>query len=128
MAKVHDPNFVALVEQSRSKILECEIKEFCSMLKDGNDLLVIDVREKSEFQAGHLQGSIHLGKGIIERDIAKQGIEQDHRIVLYCGGGFRSALAADNLRKMGWSNVYSLWGGWRAIKSADLDIVASQSE
>ena len=128
MAKVHDPNFVALVEQSRSNILECQIEEFCSMLHDGNDLLVIDVRESNEFKAGHLQGSIHLGKGIIERDIAKQGVEQDHRIVLYCGGGFRSALAADNLRKMGWSNVYSLWGGWRAIKSAGLDIVVPQSE
>ena len=128
MAKVHDPNFVALVEQSRSKILECEIDEFCRMMNDGDDLLVVDVRESNEIVAGHLKGALHMAKGIIERDIAKQGLDQDHRIVLYCGGGFRSALAADNLRKMGWSNVYSLWGGWRAIKSAELEIVIPQDE
>lgn len=122
MAKVHDPNFVALVEQARNKILECSAEDLISMLADDEDIFIIDVREADEFARGYLQGAVNLSKGIIERDIAKQGIDQGHRIVLYCGGGYRSALAADNLRMMGWSNVYSLWGGWRAIKSANLEI------
>ena len=122
MAKVHDPNFVALVEQARNKILECSAEDLISMLADDEDIFIIDVREADEFARGYLQGAVNLSKGIIERDIAKQGLDQEHRIVLYCGGGYRSALAADNLRMMGWSNVYSLWGGWRAIKSANLEI------
>lgn len=122
MAKVHDPNFVALVEQARKKISECSADDLISMLADEEDIFIVDVREADEFARGYLQGAVNLSKGIIERDIAKQGIGQNHRIVLYCGGGYRSALAADNLRMMGWSNVYSLWGGWRAIKSANLEI------
>jgi len=122
MAKVHDPNFVALVEQARKKISECSADDLISMLADEEDIFIVDVREADEFARGYLQGAVNLSKGIIERDIAKQGIDQGHRIVLYCGGGYRSALAADNLRMMGWSNVYSLWGGWRAIKSANLEI------
>lgn len=120
MAKVHDPNFVALVEQARKKIPECNAEDLIGMLADEKDILIIDVREADEFARGYLQGAVNLSKGIIERDIAKQGIDQGHRIVLYCGGGYRSALAADNLRMMGWSNVYSLWGGWRAILASDL--------
>ena len=120
MAKVHDPNFVALVEQARKKIPECNAEDLIGMLADEKDILIIDVREADEFARGYLQGAVNLSKGIIERDIAKQGIDQGHRIVLYCGGGYRSALAADNLRIMGWSNVYSLWGGWRAILASDL--------
>lgn len=120
MAKVHDPNFVALVEQARNKILECSAEDLISMLADDEDIFIIDVREADEFVRGYLQGAVNLSKGIIERDIAKQGLDQEHRIVLYCGGGYRSALAADNLRMMGWSNVYSLWGGWRAILASDL--------
>ena len=120
MAKVHDPNFVALVEQARKKILECSAEDLISMLADEEDTFIVDVREAYEFARGYLQGAVNLSKGIIERDIAKQGLHQDNRIVLYCGGGYRSALAADNLRMMGWSNVYSLWGGWRAILASDL--------
>ena len=120
MAKVHDPNFVALVEQARNKILECSAEDLISMLGDYEDIFIIDVREADEFARGYLQGAVNLSKGIIERDIAKQGLDQEHGIVLYCGGGYRSALAADNLRMMGWSNVYSLWGGWRAILASDL--------
>ncbi len=120
MAKVHDPNFVALVEKARKKIPECNAEDLIGMLADEKDILIIDVREADEFARGYLQGAVNLSKGIIERDIAKQGIDQGHRIVLYCGGGYRSALAADNLRMMGWSNVYSLWGGWRAILASDL--------
>jgi len=122
MAKIHDPNFVALVEQARKKISECSADDLISMLADEEDIFIVDVREADEFARGYLQGAVNLSKGIIERDIAKQGIDQGHRVVLYCGGGYRSALAADNLRMMGWSNVYSLWGGWRAIKSANLEI------
>ena len=120
MAKVHDPNFVALVEQARKKIPECSAEDLISMLADEEDIFIIDVREADEFARGYLQGAVNLSKGIIERDIAKQGLAQDHRIVLYCGGGYRSALAADNLRMMGWSNVYSLWGGRREILDSDL--------
>ena len=91
MAKVHDPNFVALVEQARNKILECSAEDLISMLADDEDIFIIDVREADEFARGYLQGA-NLSKGIIERDIAKQGLDQEHRIVLYCGGGYRSAL------------------------------------
>ena len=120
MAKVHSPRFLEMVNAARESVRECQIDEFIEMLQDGNPLVVIDVREESEFDAGHLTGSLHLGKGIIERDIEKHGFNDDLRIVLYCGGGFRSAIAAQSLQTMGWTNVYSLWRGWRGILESDL--------
>lgn len=92
------------------------------MLNDGQSLLVIDVRERHEFESGHLEGAIHIGKGVLERDIEKQDVADDARVVLYCGGGFRSALAAKALQDMGWGKVSSLWGGWRGIQAEGLPI------
>ena len=120
MGKNHSPKFLATVEQSRSVVQECDITEFASMMNDGNDLVVIDVRERHEYEDGCFEGAIHLSKGVIERDIEKHPITEDARIVLYCGGGFRSALAAESLTRMGYSNVYSLWGGWRSLVAEGL--------
>ncbi len=96
-------------------IQECDVAQFSRMLNDGQDLVVIDVRERHEYEAGRFEGALHLSKGVLERDIEKHPIPEDARIVLYCGGGFRSALAAESLVRMGYSNVYSLWGGWRSL-------------
>ena len=115
MGKKHSPKFLATVEQSRSMIQECDVAQFLRMLNDGQDLVVIDVRERHEYEAGRFEGALHLSKGVLERDIEKHPIPEDARIVLYCGGGFRSALAAESLVRMGYSNVYSLWGGWRSL-------------
>lgn len=115
MGKKHSPKFLATVEQSRSMIQECDVAQFSRMLNDGQDLIVIDVRERHEYEAGQFEGALHLSKGVLERDIEKHPIPEDARIVLYCGGGFRSALAAESLVRMGYSNVYSLWGGWRSL-------------
>ena len=120
MAKQHSPRFLAIVEAARAEVAECEAADLRRMLDDGQPLMVLDVRERHEFEAGHLEGSLHLGKGVIERDIEKMGVADDARLVLYCGGGFRSALAAKSLQDMGWTNVYSLWGGWRGIQAEGL--------
>lgn len=122
MAKQHAPRFLALVEAARAVIPECTPKELSLMLNDGQSLLVIDVRERHEFESGHLEGAIHIGKGVLERDIEKQNVADDARVVLYCGGGFRSALAAKALQDMGWEKVSSLWGGWRGIQAEGLPI------
>ena len=120
MGKKHSPKFLATVVQSRKVINECDINHFSAMLNDGNQLTVIDVREQHEFDAGCFEGALHLSKGVIERDIEKHPISEGDRIVLYCGGGFRSALAAESLTRMGYVNVYSLWGGWRSLVAAGL--------
>ena len=120
MAKKHSPKFLQIVEQARSRIPECSATELKGMLEDGSPLVVIDVRERHEFEAGHLEGSVHIGKGVLERDIEKHGLADDARLVLYCGGGFRSAIAAQSLKQMGFSNASSLWGGWRAIVAENL--------
>jgi len=91
------------------------------MIEDDESLVVIDVRERHEYEAGHLVDSIHIGKGVLERDIEKHEIGEGQRMVLYCGGGFRSAIAAKSLKQMGYSNVYSLWGGWRGILAEGLE-------
>ena len=120
MGKNHSPKFLATVKQSRKLINECDIDQFSAMLNDGNQLTVIDVREQHEFDAGCFEGALHLSKGVIERDVEKHPISENDRIVLYCGGGFRSALAAESLIRMGYTNVYSLWGGWRSLVAAGL--------
>ena len=122
MAKKHNPRFLAIVEVARREINECEAADLRVMLDDGAPLVVIDVRERHEFEASHLEGAIHIGKGVIERDIEKQDLVDDARIVLYCGGGYRSAIAAKSLQDMGWTNVHSLWGGWRGIQAEGLPI------
>lgn len=122
MAKKHNPRFLAIVEAARNEIAECEASDVRKMMNDGAPLVVVDVRERHEFEAGHLVGAVHIGKGVIERDVEKHDFADDARIVLYCGGGYRSAIAAKSLQDMGWTNVASLWGGWRGILAEGLPI------
>ena len=117
MAKHHSPEFLKLVQDAKSRIREVTVDQVKAKLDRGEKFLLVDVREESEFAKDHLPGALHLGKGVIERDIEAQVPDLDAPLVLYCGGGFRSALAADNLRKMGYKNVVSMDGGvrgWRA--------------
>ena len=118
----HATKFLQLVEDAKSRIRETTVDEVNNDLDAAADFVLVDTREESEWAAGHAAGAIHLGKGIIERDIEKTIPDASKKIVLYCGGGFRSALAADALEKMGYRNVYSLAGGWRAWKAAALPI------
>lgn len=113
----HSPGFLKLVDAAKSRVREVSVEETRRELEAGK-AHVIDVREESEWVAGHARGAEHLGKGVIERDIEARVPDQDTRIILYCGGGFRSALAADSLQKMGYTNVSSMAGGWRAWKEA----------
>ena len=122
MAKKHSAKFLAVVEAARAAIPECEAGELRSMLADGQPIVVLDVREQHEYDAGHLIGSVHIGKGVLERDIEKHDFNDDTRMVLYCGGGFRSAIAAKSLKEMGYSNAISRWGGWRGIQAEGLPI------
>jgi len=109
----HSPGFLRLVAQSKQRIRETTPEEVRRRQEAGERFLLIDVREDEEWQRGHARGAKHLGKGIIERDIEKTVPDHDAEIVLYCGGGFRSALAADALQQMGYRNVRSMDGGWR---------------
>lgn len=120
--KQHNESFLALVKDAKSKVREIDIDKLKGMKEAGEDLLLIDVREDNEWNAGHAAGSVHLGKGIIERDIESKVPDRSKQLVLYCGGGFRSALAAEALQKMGYSNVISLDGGWRAYTGAGLPV------
>jgi rhodanese-related sulfurtransferase len=112
MAK-HAPRFEKLCEEARARVREVAPEELQARLNRGEALHLIDVREESEWGRGHLPRAIHLGKGVIERDIEARVPDSDAPIVLYCGGGYRSALAAENLQRMGYRNVLSLAGGWR---------------
>ena len=115
MAK-HAPRFLKLVDETRKAIRETNVDEVKARLDRGDKFTLIDVREESEFARDHIPGAIHLGKGVIERDIEQAVPDVATPLVLYCGGGFRSALAADNLRKMGYTNVLSMDGGHRGWK------------
>jgi len=110
----HSPEFLRLVQGVKKHIRETDIHRVKQELDAGEKFHLVDVREESEWARGHLPGAVHLSKGIIERDIERAIADKSARIVLYCGGGFRSALAADNLQKMGYTNVVSMDGGWRA--------------
>jgi rhodanese-related sulfurtransferase len=109
----HSPGFLKLVEGVKTRIRETDVHNVKRRLEAGERFYLVDVREESEWSRGHLPGAIHLSKGIIERDIEKTIADPSATIVLYCGGGFRSALVADSLQQMGYSNVRSLVGGWR---------------
>ena len=109
----HSPRFLKIVDDARSRIKETNVDEVKQRLDRGDKFLLIDVREESEFAKDHLPGAMHLGKGIIERDIESRVPDLNAEMVLYCGGGFRSAMAADNLQKMGYTNVLSMDGGIR---------------
>jgi len=113
MAHQHPPRFLKLVDDAKARVHETNVDMVKTRMDRGDKFLLVDVREESEFAKDHLPGAIHLGKGIIERDIEARVPELDTEIILYCGGGFRSALAADNLQKMGYTNVISMDGGIR---------------
>jgi rhodanese-related sulfurtransferase len=114
----HSPAFLKLVEDSKTRVRETDIREVKRRLDAGDKFHLVDVREESEWARGRLPRALHLSKGVIERDIEKAIPDRSAPIVLYCGGGFRSALAADNLQKMGYTNVISMDGGWRAWNEA----------
>ncbi|HZC68384.1 MAG TPA: rhodanese-like domain-containing protein [Nitrospirales bacterium] len=118
----HNPGFLKLVEEAKKHIQECPIAEVKARLDRGERLHFIDVREDNEWGTDHAKGAVHLGRGILERDIETVIPDKHAEIVLYCGGGFRSALAADNLRKMGYTNVFSMDGGIRAWREAGYPI------
>jgi rhodanese-related sulfurtransferase len=120
--KGHNPGFLALVNAAKSRIREMDIQQYKQLVSSRDPHLLIDVREDGEWAAGHAAGSIHLGKGIIERDIESKVPDKETTLVLYCGGGFRSALAGDALRQMGYASVISLDGGWRAYQSSGLPV------
>ncbi|HVK12731.1 MAG TPA: rhodanese-like domain-containing protein [Gemmataceae bacterium] len=122
MAAQHSPAFLALVNDAKTRVKECTVADVQRRLAAGEKFVLIDVREESEWGAGHAAGAVHLGKGVIERDAEKAIPDKGTPLVLYCGGGFRSALAADNLQKMGYSNVTSMDGGWRAWTQAGLPV------
>jgi rhodanese-related sulfurtransferase len=119
MAQQHPPLFLKIVDDAKTRVRETNVEEVKKKMDLGEKFVLVDVREESEFAKDHLPGAIHLGKGIIERDIEARVPDLNAGIVLYCGGGFRSALAADNLQKMGYKNVISMDGGirgWRERK------------
>jgi rhodanese-related sulfurtransferase len=120
--KHHDPGFLALVNDAKTRIREIDIEEYKRLVAAADAGQLVDVREDHEWQAAHAKGAIHLSKGIIERDIEKTVPDKNTKMVLYCGGGYRSALATDNLQKMGYKNVISLDGGWRAIEASGLPL------
>ena len=118
MAGHHSPGFVRLVDDARTRIRETDVPTIRERMERGEQFLLVDVREESEYTAGHVPGAVHLSKGTIERDIEERVPDADTEIVLYCGGGYRSALVADNLQKMGYRNVLSMDGGWRGWTAA----------
>jgi rhodanese-related sulfurtransferase len=116
MGKQHAPGFLKIVQDAKTRVKECTVDDVKRRLDAGERFTLVDVREEGEYAAGHLPGAVHLGKGVIERDIEKTIPDPATPLVLYCGGGFRSALAADNIQKMGYTNVVSMdggWGGWK---------------
>ena len=121
----HSPGFLALVDSTRPRVHEVSVDE--ARVRQAAGAHLIDVREDSEWAAGHAAGATHLGKGVIERDVEQKIPETSAEIILYCGGGFRSALAADNLQKMGYTNVISMDGGFRGWKDAGLPVEKSSA-
>lgn len=116
----HSEGFLKLAEAARQRIDEVTVAEAYTKLSSDAPIRLIDVREDHEWSAGHAQGAEHLGKGIIERDIEQKAPDKNTELILYCGGGFRSALAADVLQQMGYRKVYSMVGGWKAWQAAGL--------
>ena len=114
MAPKHSPRFLQLVQDAKQRIRETTVDEVKARLDRGEKLLLVDVREDSEWARDHLPGAVHLGKGVLERDVEQRIPDPRAEIILYCGGGFRSALAADSLQRMGYANVLSMDGGIRA--------------
>src|SRR5215468_6093599 len=118
----HSPRFLKIVDDARSRVKETNVDEVKQRLDRGEKFMLVDVREESEFAKDHLPGAIHLGKGIIERDIESRVPDLNAPLVLYCGGGFRSAMSADNLQKMGYTNILSMDGGIRVWREKGLPL------
>jgi rhodanese-related sulfurtransferase len=116
----HTKEFLELAEDAKSRVKEISVAETLERMKAGANL--VDVREDNEWEAGHAAGAVHLGRGIIERDIIGKFPDKNAELILYCGGGYRSALAADNLQKMGYTNMFSMAGGWTAWKEAEAPV------
>jgi len=114
----HSNGFLKLAEDAKSRVREVTVEQARERLKANPQARLIDVREDHEWQAAHAKGATHMGRGIIERDIEQQVPDKDAELILYCGGGYRSALASDNLQRMGYRNVYSMAGGWKAWQEA----------
>ena len=122
MAKQHAPAFLSLVRDAKTRIKECTVADVKQRRDVGDKFVLVDVREESEWAAGHAAGAVHMSKGVIERDVESKIPDKATPLVLYCGGGFRSAVVADNLQKMGYTNVISMDGGWRAWTQAGLPV------
>jgi rhodanese-related sulfurtransferase len=118
----HSPGFLALIADARTRVKTMDIPAYLAMLGSGVTPVLVDTREDREWEAGRLPGAIHLGKGVIERDIEKRIPDRDTPVVLYCGGGYRSVLVCENLQRMGYTNCISLDGGWRDWKARGLDV------
>lgn len=118
---IHSSEFLKIVNDAKSRINETDVAGAQDLIADG--AVLIDVREDNEYESGHAAGAKHMGRGIIERDIVQEFSDKGTKIVLYCGGGFRSALAADNLQKMGYTNVWSMDGGWKAWEDSGAPVV-----
>jgi len=123
MAHQHPPRFLKIVDDARSRIRETNVDEVKKRMDRGDKFMLVDVREESEFGKDHLPGAVHMGKGVIERDIEQRVPDLNEEMVLYCGGGYRSALAADNLQKMGYKNVISMDGGIRGWREKEYPLV-----
>ena len=118
----HNPGFLKLVDDAKSRVKQIDAGGYQKLVESGAPHILVDTREESEWNAGHVRGAVHLSKGIIERDIETRVPDKAATLVLYCGGGYRSALVADNLQKMGYTSAISLAGGWRALKEAGLPL------
>ena len=116
----HSERFLALVNDAKKRVKQTNVTDVKRRMDAGERFVLVDVREESEWAAGHLPGAVHLGKGIIERDVEARVPETGTKLILYCGGGYRSALAADNLQKMGYTSVESMDGGWKGWIGAGL--------
>ena len=116
----HSPQFLKLVQDAKKRVKETNVSDVKRRIDAGEKFLLVDVREDNEWERGHLPGAVHLSKGIIERDIEQKVPDPGAKLILYCGGGFRSALVADNLQKMDYTNVESMDGGWKGWLDAGL--------
>ena len=118
----HNPGFLNLVNDAKSRVKEIDLAAYKQLREAGEPHILVDTREESEWAAGHVKGAVHMSKGVIERDVETKAPDKSAKLVLYCGGGFRSALVADNLQKMGYTDAISLDGGWRALKDSGLEL------
>ncbi len=123
----HSERFLKIVDEAKAVIEDTSVEDVRRDLDRATDFVLVDTREESEWTAGHARGAVHLGKGVIERDIEGAIPDTSKKIILYCGGGYRSALAADALQRMGYTNVFSLAGGWRAWKNAEMPVEVPES-